>query len=179
MIFCAFSFFLYSSIFTKKLEDFVTLVPFFQVQEKFEKVDVEYRDLVKKHEQILEDKNVLAEQLQAETELCQEAEEARNRLLAKKEELEDIITEFEAKLTEEEDKVIRFLDEKKKLQAGIQDLEETYVFVPILFKDSKMYQMSQKKCTRLAGYGVNSMSPIFKAKTLIYQSKVKGSLSRI
>lgn len=73
----------------------------------------------------MEDKNVLAEQLQAETELCQEAEEARNRLLAKKEELEDIITEFEAKLTEEEEKVLRFLDEKKKLQAGIQDLEET------------------------------------------------------
>eukprot|EP00112_Aurelia_sp_Birch-Aquarium-sp1_P013720 Seg2925.2 transcript_id=Seg2925.2/GoldUCD/mRNA.D3Y31 product=Myosin-10 protein_id=Seg2925.2/GoldUCD/D3Y31 len=96
-----------------------------KVQERFEKVDVEYRDLAKKHEQILEDKNVLAEQLQAETELCQEAEEARNRLIAKKDELEDIIAEFEAKLTEEEDKVIRFLDEKKKLQAGIQDLEET------------------------------------------------------
>ena len=88
-------------------------------------MDVEYKDLVKKHEQILEEKNVLAEQLQAETDLCQEAEEARDRLLAKKDELEDIITEFEAKLTEEEDKVMRFLDEKKKLQAGIQDLEET------------------------------------------------------
>ena len=86
---------------------------------------MEYKDLVRKHEQILDEKNILAEQLQAETELCQEAEEARNRLLAKKEELEDIITEFEAKLSEEEDKVIKYLDEKKKLQIGIQDLEET------------------------------------------------------
>ncbi len=88
-------------------------------------MDVEYKDLVRKHEQILEEKNTLAEQLQAETELCQEAEEARNRLIAKKDELEDIISEFEMKLNEEEDKVMKFLDEKKKLQAGIQDLEET------------------------------------------------------
>ena len=130
---------------------FVRLIPFFQVQEKFEKVDVEYRDLVKKHEQILEDKNVLAEQLQAETELCQEAEEARNRLLAKKEELEDIITEFEAKLTEEEDKVIRFLDEKKKLQAGIQDLEETYVFLLVLFKESQNVPGGSKKVYAFGG----------------------------
>ncbi|XP_065065923.1 myosin-10-like isoform X1 [Rhopilema esculentum] len=96
-----------------------------KVKERFDKVDVEYKDLIRKHEQILDEKNILAEQLQAETELCQEAEEARNRLLAKKEELEDFITEFEAKLNEEEDKVIKLLDEKKKLQAGIQDLEET------------------------------------------------------
>eukprot|EP00794_Sanderia_malayensis_P008852 gene8852-9800_t len=96
-----------------------------KVKERYDKVDVEYKDLMKKHEQILDDKNTLAEQLQAETELCQEAEEARNRLIAKKDELEDIISEYEMKLTEEEDKVIKFLDEKKKLQAGIQDLEET------------------------------------------------------
>ena len=72
----------------------------------------------------MDEKNILAEQLQAETELCQEAEEARNRLIAKKDELEDIITEYEAKLGEEEEKVMRFLDEKKKLQVGIQELEE-------------------------------------------------------
>ncbi len=88
-------------------------------------MDVEYKDLSRKHEQILDEKNVLAEQLSAEIELCQEAEEARNRLIAKKDELEDIIAEFEMKLTEEEDKVIKYLDEKKKLQAGMQDLEET------------------------------------------------------
>ena len=72
----------------------------------------------------MDDKNTLAEQLRAETELCQEAEEARNRLAAKKQELEDLVTDMEAKLNEEEEKVQKFLEEKKKLQAGIQDLEE-------------------------------------------------------
>lgn len=66
----------------------------------------------------------MAEQLQAETELCQEAEEARNRLLTRKQELEDLIQDFEMKLGDEEEKNTKYVEEKKKLQQGIQDLEE-------------------------------------------------------
>merc|ERR1719187_2939888 len=76
------------------------------------------------YEQALEEKNILAEQLQAETELCAEAEEMRARLAARKQEMEEIIHDMEARIEEEEEKVLKNADEKKKLQQHIQDLEE-------------------------------------------------------
>merc|ERR1712142_367524 len=48
--------------------------------EKYDKVEAAHSELAKAHEKLVDEKNTLAEQLQAETELCQEAEEARNRL---------------------------------------------------------------------------------------------------
>ena len=76
--------------------------------------------LDKQYQQALEEKNILAEQLQAETELCAEAEEMRARLAARKQEMEEIIHDMEARIEEEEEKVIKSGDDKKKLQQHIQ-----------------------------------------------------------
>uniref|UniRef100_A0A673B7D5 Myosin, heavy chain 11a, smooth muscle n=1 Tax=Sphaeramia orbicularis TaxID=375764 RepID=A0A673B7D5_9TELE len=68
--------------------------------------------------------NALQEQLQAETELYAEAEEMRVRLAAKKQELEEILHEMEARLDEEEERAQGLLVEKKKMQQQMQELEE-------------------------------------------------------
>lgn len=65
--------------------------------------------------QLAEEKNLLQEQLQAETELYAEAEEMRVRLAAKKQELEEILHEMEARLEEEEDRGQQLQAEKKKM----------------------------------------------------------------
>ena len=59
--------------------------------------------------------HLLQEQLQAETELYAEAEEMRVRLAAKKQELEEILHEMEARLEEEEDRGQQLQAEKKKM----------------------------------------------------------------
>uniref|UniRef100_A0A8C3QDG9 MYH10 protein n=1 Tax=Geospiza parvula TaxID=87175 RepID=A0A8C3QDG9_GEOPR len=73
---------------------------------------------------VLEEKNILAEQLQAETELFAEAEEMRARLAAKKQELEEILHDLESRVEEEEERNQILQNEKKKMQGHIQDLEE-------------------------------------------------------
>lgn len=70
--------------------------------------------------QIMEERNALQEQLQAETELYAEAEEMRVRLSAKKQELEEILHEMEARLDEEEERSQSLLVEKKKMQQQMQ-----------------------------------------------------------
>lgn len=70
--------------------------------------------------QILEEKNILAEQLQAETELFAEAEEMRARLVAKKQELEEILHDLESRVEEEEERNQTLQNEKKKMQSHIQ-----------------------------------------------------------
>lgn len=70
--------------------------------------------------QVLEERNALQEQLQAETELYAEAEEMRVRLAAKKQELEEILHEMEARLDEEEERAQTFLLDKKKMQQQMQ-----------------------------------------------------------
>lgn len=94
------------------------------VKEKMEKVEHESYELEKKLQQVVEEKNTLAEQLQAETELCAEAEEMRLRLAARKQELEEILHDLEARIEEEEERNQNLTAEKKKLQLNIQDLEE-------------------------------------------------------
>lgn len=61
----------------------------------------------------------LQEQLQAETELCAEAEEMRARLAAKKQELEEILHDLEARVEEEEERASHLSAEKKKMQQNI------------------------------------------------------------
>lgn len=95
-----------------------------QVKEKMDKVEQEASDIGKKLQQVVEEKNTLAEQLQAETELCAEAEEMRLRLAARKQELEEILHDLEARIEEEEERNQNLTAEKKKLQLNIQDLEE-------------------------------------------------------
>merc|ERR1719295_1581144 len=95
-----------------------------EITEKLQKHETEVQNLDKQYQQALEEKNILAEQLQAETELCAEAEEMRARLAARKQEMEEIIHDMEARIEEEEEKVLKSSEEKKKLQQHIQDLEE-------------------------------------------------------
>merc|ERR1719211_651064 len=95
-----------------------------EITEKLQKHETEVQNLDKQYQQALEEKNIFAEQLQAETELCAEAEEMRARLAARKQEMEEIIHDMEARIEEEEEKVLKSSDEKKKLQQHVQDLEE-------------------------------------------------------
>merc|ERR1719460_2476492 len=95
-----------------------------EITEKLQTHETEVQNLNKQYEQALEEKNILAEQLQAETELCAEAEEMRARLAARKQEMEEIIHDMEARIEEEEEKVLKSSEERKKLQQHIQDLEE-------------------------------------------------------
>uniref|UniRef100_A0A8D0EBA9 Myosin heavy chain 10 n=1 Tax=Salvator merianae TaxID=96440 RepID=A0A8D0EBA9_SALMN len=90
-----------------------------KVKEKQTKVEAELEEMERKHQQ-----NILAEQLQAETELFAEAEEMRARLAAKKQELEEILHDLESRVEEEEERNQVLQNEKKKMQAHIQDLEE-------------------------------------------------------
>lgn len=69
--------------------------------------------------QLSAEKVALQEQLQAETELCAEAEEMRARLAAKKQELEEILHDLEARVEEEEERASQLLSEKKKMQQNI------------------------------------------------------------
>ncbi len=50
--------------------------------------------------------------------------QARNRLMDRKVELEELLHEMEQRLEEEEDRGQQFTQEKKKMQTTIGDLEE-------------------------------------------------------
>merc|ERR1719392_591857 len=95
-----------------------------ETKEKLIEHEQVVQNLDKQYQQAMEEKNILAEQLQAETELCAEAEEMRARLAARKQEMEEIIHDMEARIEEEEEKVIKSAEDRKKLQQHIQDLEE-------------------------------------------------------
>ncbi|KAH9506277.1 Myosin-9 [Dermatophagoides farinae] len=95
-----------------------------QVKDKLNKSQQELVELDKKYQQLVTEKNDLSAALQAETELCNEAEEARVRLTVRKQELEEIIIELETRIDEEEEQFQALSNDKKKLQSLIQDLEE-------------------------------------------------------
>ncbi|XP_055708521.1 myosin heavy chain, non-muscle [Phlebotomus papatasi] len=95
-----------------------------QVREKLEVLSKSAQDYERKFQLAVEEKTQLAEQLQAEIELCAEAEESRMRLSARKQELEEMMQDLEARIEEEEERVNSLATEKKKLQLNIQDLEE-------------------------------------------------------
>lgn len=67
----------------------------------------------------MSEKMALQEQLQAETELCAEAEEMRNCLATKKQELEDILHELESRLEEDDERFSQMHNERKKMQQNI------------------------------------------------------------
>ncbi len=58
--------------------------------------------------------------LQAETELYAEAEEMRVRLEAKKQELEEVLHEMEARLEEEEERSLSLQQERKDMEQQLQ-----------------------------------------------------------
>ncbi|XP_052069305.1 myosin heavy chain, non-muscle-like isoform X3 [Mytilus californianus] len=95
-----------------------------KVVEAFDRSKAEVQELERKYAQIIEEKSILAEQLQAETEMCAEAEESRSRMSAKKQELEDILHDLELRIEEEEEKCNQLIDERKKFMQTVADLEE-------------------------------------------------------
>ncbi|KAK6170018.1 hypothetical protein SNE40_018509 [Patella caerulea] len=95
-----------------------------RMKENMEKQQQDLLEFEKRFTQVIEEKNILAEQLQAETELCAEAEESRARLAARKQELEEVMHDLELRLEEEEDRYSSVLEEKKKFEQTLRDLED-------------------------------------------------------
>ncbi|XP_062336414.1 myosin-9 isoform X2 [Osmerus eperlanus] len=95
-----------------------------KVKEKQMYVEEQMQEMQNKQQQLSVEKQALQEQLQAETELCAEAEEMRARLSAKKQELEEILHDLEARVEEEEERATHLQAEKKKMQQNITDLEQ-------------------------------------------------------
>ena len=108
---------------------YILWIILFQVTEKMEKLETNFKELEQSHAQAREEKDVLTEQLQQEREAFAEADEMRQRLSAKKAELEELLQDLESRVEEEEEKVMNFAEEKKKLQQSIVDLEDSWVVV--------------------------------------------------
>uniref|UniRef100_A0A4W2FME9 Myosin heavy chain 14 n=1 Tax=Bos indicus x Bos taurus TaxID=30522 RepID=A0A4W2FME9_BOBOX len=94
-----------------------------KVQELQQQSAREVGELQGRVAQLEEERARLAEQLRAEAELCAEAEETRGRLAARKQELELVVSELEARVGEEEECSRQLQTEKKRLQQHIQELE--------------------------------------------------------
>uniref|UniRef100_A0A4W4HTS8 Myosin-9 n=1 Tax=Electrophorus electricus TaxID=8005 RepID=A0A4W4HTS8_ELEEL len=99
-----------------------------KVREKHLNAEKQLEEMESKHQQLNAEKVALQEQLQAEMDLCAEADEMRNRLVAKKQELEEILHDLEARVEEEEERANQLQTEKKKMQQNITveqpDLEQ-------------------------------------------------------
>ncbi|KAM4584658.1 myosin-9-like [Odontesthes bonariensis] len=95
-----------------------------KVKERQEQVEEQLQEYEAKQQQLSAEKLALQEQLQAETELCAEAEEMRARLATRKQELEEILHDLESRLEEEEERVTQMHNERKKMQQNITDLEQ-------------------------------------------------------
>ncbi|XP_023363631.1 myosin-14 isoform X1 [Otolemur garnettii] len=94
-----------------------------KVQELQQQSAREVGELQGRVTQLEEERTRLTEQLRAEAELCAEAEETRERLAARKQELELVVSELEARVGEEEECSRQLQTEKKRLQQHIQELE--------------------------------------------------------
>ncbi|XP_016122315.1 myosin-9a [Sinocyclocheilus grahami] len=96
-----------------------------KMKERQQQAEDQLKEFEAKQQQFNAEKMALQEQLQAETELCQEAEEMRARLAARQQELEEILHDLESRLEEEEEeRVSQFQTERKKMQQNITDLEQ-------------------------------------------------------
>ncbi|XP_068605476.1 myosin-11-like [Brachionichthys hirsutus] len=87
------------------------------------KAEAELEDVSQQRHQLLEERAQLEMKLQAETDLCAEAEETRVRMEAKKQELEEVLHEMEARLEEEEDRSLALQQERKELEQQLQLME--------------------------------------------------------
>eukprot|EP00057_Strongylocentrotus_purpuratus_P011170 XP_011665644.1 PREDICTED: myosin-10 [Strongylocentrotus purpuratus] len=95
-----------------------------KIRDKLDTTEHDYTEMERKLEQCSQEKSILVEQLQAEAELSQEAEEMRIKLAANKKELEEVLHDLEARIEEEEEKNQGLGSEQKRLQQNINDLEE-------------------------------------------------------
>ncbi|KAM6904804.1 uncharacterized protein FYW49_014888 [Xenentodon cancila] len=87
------------------------------------KTEAELKDVSQKHALLVEERMQLETKLQAEAEMYAEAEEMRVRLEAKKQELEEVLHEMEARLEEEEERSISLQQEKKDMEQQLQLME--------------------------------------------------------
>ncbi len=85
------------------------------------------QDTAKRLTLIEEERAALTEKLAVETELAAEAEEQKNRLMARTQEQGQYLEELQLRLEEEEEKVSMAKKEKSNLQDHIKDLEDQYV----------------------------------------------------
>ncbi|KAI4888399.1 hypothetical protein NFI96_018868, partial [Prochilodus magdalenae] len=92
-----------------------------KVKEKQLQSEQQLKEYAEKHQQLSAEKQALQEQLQAETELCAEAEEMRARLAARQQELEEILHDLESRVEEEEERVSQLQAERKKMQQNITE----------------------------------------------------------
>ncbi|XP_063058096.1 myosin-9a [Engraulis encrasicolus] len=95
-----------------------------KVKEMQLQAEQQLKDFETKQEQLMTEKMQLQEQLQAEMELCAEAEEVRGRLMTRQQELEEILHDLESRVEEEEEHVAQMQAEKKKMQQNITELEQ-------------------------------------------------------
>ncbi|KAI1896803.1 hypothetical protein AGOR_G00098600 [Albula goreensis] len=95
-----------------------------KVKERQLQAEQQLKEFESKQQQLSAEKMALQEQLQAETELCAEAEEMRARLAARKQELEEILHDLESRVEEEEERVTQLQNERKKMQQNITELEQ-------------------------------------------------------
>ncbi|KAM7387492.1 hypothetical protein PAMA_009893 [Pampus argenteus] len=87
------------------------------------KTEAELKDITVKHTQLMEERAQLESKLQAEAEMCAEAEELRLKLETKKQELEEVLHEMEARLEEEEERSNSLQQEKKDMEQQLQLME--------------------------------------------------------
>ncbi|XP_008289813.1 myosin-9-like [Stegastes partitus] len=95
-----------------------------KVKERQLQAEEQLKEFETKQQQLNAEKLALQEQLQAETELCAEAEEMRSRLATRKQELEEILHDLESRLEEEEERVTQMQTDRKKMQQNITELEQ-------------------------------------------------------
>ncbi|CAG5947120.1 unnamed protein product, partial [Menidia menidia] len=95
-----------------------------KVKERQQQTEEQLKEFEAKQQQLNAEKLALQEQLQAETELCAEAEEMRARLATRMQELEEILHDLESRTEEEEERVTQLQSERKKMQQNITDLEQ-------------------------------------------------------
>uniref|UniRef100_A0A8C2U441 Myosin-9 n=1 Tax=Coturnix japonica TaxID=93934 RepID=A0A8C2U441_COTJA len=125
--------------------------------------------------QLMAEKMQLQEQLQAEAELCAEAEEIRARLTAKKQELEEICHDLEARVEEEEERCQHLQEchlcarqklqlEKVTTEAKLKKLEEDV----IVLEDQNLKLAKEKKLLedRMSEFTTNLTEEEEKSKSL-------------
>uniref|UniRef100_A0A8B9ZL91 Myosin-9 n=1 Tax=Anas platyrhynchos TaxID=8839 RepID=A0A8B9ZL91_ANAPL len=156
---------------------FTKVKPLLQVSRQEEEMMAKEEELIKVKEKqlLMAEKMQLQEQLQAETELCAEAEEIRARLTAKKQELEEICHDLEARVEEEEERCQHLqkchLSTRQKLQlekvtteAKLKKLEEHM----IVLEDQNLKLAKEKKLLedRMSEFTTNLTEEEEKSKSL-------------
>uniref|UniRef100_A0A914YEA6 Myosin heavy chain n=1 Tax=Panagrolaimus superbus TaxID=310955 RepID=A0A914YEA6_9BILA len=93
-------------------------------KERLQKRETEVEELQKRVDQLNEERSVLTEQLQTETEERNETEELHERAKLRINELNELLGEMQQRLEEEENRLTTLSEEKKQLQMSVRDLEE-------------------------------------------------------